>query len=130
MGLRFVAGRPVRAVPIAFLAWCSAQRAAQGCTALLVIWDHAAWPRRQAVRHWMRQPNQQGKRGAVGVRFVVCHLPSTSPGLNPIAPKWLHGQRAVSEPDRLLSADAREAWVYAYYSGQHEAQRVMPKKAA
>src|SRR3954468_6741234 len=36
MGLRFVAGRPVSAGTIALLAWCSAQLAAQGFTALLL----------------------------------------------------------------------------------------------
>src|SRR4051812_27156818 len=43
MWLRFVAGRPVRAVTIEFLAWCSAQRVAQGFTAFLLIWDNASW---------------------------------------------------------------------------------------
>jgi hypothetical protein len=38
-------------------------------------------------------------------------LPSKSPWLNPIEPKWVHGKRAVSEPDRLLSADELEARV-------------------
>ena len=47
---RFVTRRPVSAVTIDFLAWCSAQLAAQGCTALLLIWDNAFWHRSQAVR--------------------------------------------------------------------------------
>ncbi len=66
MRLRFVAGRPVSAVTIAFLAWCSARLAAQGFTALLLIWDNASWHRSQAVRHWMREHNQQVKQGAGG----------------------------------------------------------------
>ena len=111
MWLRFVTGRPVRAVTIAFLAWCSAPLAAQGFTALLLIWDNAAWHRSQAVRYWIRQHNQRVKQGAEGVRIVVCHLPSKSPWLNPIEPKWVHGKRAVSEPDRLLSAAELEARV-------------------
>jgi transposase len=130
MWLRLVAGRPVSAVTIAFLAWCSAQLAAQGFTALLLIWDNASWHRSQAVRHWLRQHNQQGKRGAVGVRFVVCQLPSKSPWLNPIEPKWVHGKRAVSEADRLLSADELEARVYTYYGCACEPHLVMPKKVA
>jgi DDE superfamily endonuclease len=76
MWLRFVTGRPVSAVTIDFLAWCSARAAAHGFTALLVIWDNASWHR------------QQVKQGAVGARLVVCPLPSKSPWLNPIAPKW------------------------------------------
>ena len=130
MWLRFVTGRPVSAVTIAFLAWCSAQLAAQGFTALLLIWDNAAWPRSQAVRHWIRQHNQRVKQGAEGVRIVVCHLPSKSPWLNPIEPKWVHGKRAVSEPDRLLSAAELEARVYAYYGCECEPHLVMPKKVA
>jgi hypothetical protein len=130
MWLRFVAGRPVSAVTIDFLAWCSAQLAAQGFTALLLIWDNASWHRSHAVRRWIRHHNQQVKRGAAGVRLVVCHLPSKSPWLNPIEPKWVHGKRAVAEPDRLLSADELEARVYAYYRCQHEAHLVMPKKVA
>jgi transposase len=130
MWLRFVAGRPVRAVTIDFLAWCSAQLAAQGFTALLLIWDNASWHRSQVVRRWIRRHNQQVKRGAVGVRLVICHLPSRSPWLNPIEPKWVHGQRAVSEADRLLRADELEARVYADYGCQREAHLVMPKKVA
>jgi DDE superfamily endonuclease len=130
MWLRFVAGRPVSAVTIAFLAWCSAQLAAQSFTAWLLIWDNASWHRSQAVRHWLRQHNQQGKRGAEGVRIVVCPLPSKSPWLNPIEPKWVHGKRAVADPDRLLSAAELEARVYAYYGCEGEAHLVMPKKVA
>ena len=130
MWLRFVTGRPVSAVTIDFLAWCAAQLAAQGFTALLLIWDNASWHRSRAVQHWIRHHNQQVKRGAAGVRIVICHLPSKSPWLNPIEPKWVHGKRAVSEPGRLLSAAELEARVYAYYSWEHEAHLVMPKKVA
>jgi len=130
MWLRFVAGRPVSAVTIEFLAWCSAQLAAQGFTALLLIWDNASWHRSHAVRRWLRQHNQHVKQGTVGVRLVVCPLPSKSPWLNPIEPKWVHGKRAVSEADRLLSADELEARVCAYYRCEREAHLVMPKKVA
>lgn len=130
MWLRFVAGRPVSAVTIDFLAWCSAQLAARGFTALLLIWDNASWHRSHAVRDWLRQHNQHVKQGAVGVRLVVCQLPSKSPWLNPIEPKWVHGKRAVSEADQLLRADELEARVYAYYGCEREAHLVMPNKVA
>jgi DDE superfamily endonuclease len=130
MWRRFVTGRPVRAVTIAFVAWGGAQLAAQGFTAWLLIWDNASWHRSQAVRHWIRPHNQQVKRGAGGVRVVVCPLPRTSPWLHPIEPQWVQGKRAVSEPDRLLSADELEARVYAYYGCEGEAHLVMPKKVA
>jgi DDE superfamily endonuclease len=130
MWLRFVAGRPVSAVTIDFLAWCSAQLVAQGFAALLLIWDNASWHRSHAVRHWIRQHNQPGKQGAEGVRIVVCPLPSKSPWLNPIEPKWVPGKRAVSEPDRLLSAAELEARVYAYYECEREEHLIMPKQVA
>jgi hypothetical protein len=130
MWLQFVAGRPVTVVTIDFWAWCSAQLAAQGFTALLLVWDNAPWPRSQAVRRWICRHNQQVKRGAVGVRRVICHWPSRSPWLHPIEPKWVHGKRAVSEADRLLRADALEARVYAFYGCPREAHLVRPKKVA
>lgn len=97
---------------------------------MLLIWDHASWHRRQAVRQWIRRHKQHVNQGALGVRLVVCPLPSQSPWRNPIAPKWVHGKRAVSEPDRLLNADELEARVYAYDGGQQEAHLMMPKKVA
>jgi transposase len=130
MWLRFVTGRPVSAVTIDFLTWCSARLAAQGFTALVLIWDNASWHRSHAVRRWLRQHNRQVKRGAIGVRMVVCQLPSKSPWLNPIEPKWVHGKRAVSEPDRLLSAAELEARVCTYYQCEDEEHLVMPKKVA
>jgi transposase len=130
MWLRFVTGRPVSAVTIAFLAWCSARLVAHGFTALLLIWDNASWHRSHAVRHWIRQHNRPVKRSAVGGRLVVCPLPSKSPWLNPIEPKWVHGKRAVAEPDRLLSAAELEARVYTDYDCEREEHLVMPKKVA
>jgi hypothetical protein len=61
MLLRFVAGRPVSAVTIDFLAWCSERLAEQAITALCLIWDHASWHKSQAVRTWLRQHNQRVK---------------------------------------------------------------------
>ena len=40
-------------------------------------------------------------RAAAG-RLVLLYLPTYSPWLNPIEPKWLHGKRNVAEPDRVL----------------------------
>jgi hypothetical protein len=130
MLLRFVQGRPVSAVTIEFLAWCSTRLAEQGVMALLLIWDNASWHKSQAVRTWIRTHNQQVKQMGQGVRIVACRLPAKSPWLNPIEPKWVHGKRAVSEPDRLLRAHELEARVYAYYDCAREAHLVMPKKVA
>ncbi len=115
MLLRFVDGRPVSAVTIDFLNACSTQIAKQGSTALVLIWDTASWLKSQAVRTWIRSHNQTVKETGQGVRILPCLLPSKSPWLNPIEPRWVHGKRNVSEADRILSADELEARVCAYY---------------
>jgi transposase len=130
MWRRFVTGRPVSVVTIDLLRWCSARMAAQGFTALVLIWDHASWHRSHAVRRWIRLHNQQVKRGASGVRLVGCPRPSTRPWLNPIEPTWVHGKRAVSEADRLLNAGELAARVCADDRCECEAHVVMPKKVA
>ncbi len=43
MLLRFVRGRPVSQVTEDFLAWACTRLAAEGKTALLLVWDNAAW---------------------------------------------------------------------------------------
>ncbi len=113
MLLRFGAGRPVSAVTIDFLAWCSARLATQGITGLLLIWDNATWHTSQAVRRWLRTHNRTVKETGQGVRIVSCLLPAKSPWLNPIEPQWMQGKRAISEADRTLSADELEARAYA-----------------
>jgi transposase len=128
--LRFVEGRPMSAVTTAFLAWCSERLAAQGVTALVLLWDNASWHISQEVRTWVRAHNHGVKRTGQGVRIVPCRLPTKSPWLNPIEPKWIHGKRAVMEPDRRLSAAELEARVYAYYGCAPEAHLLMPKKVA
>ena len=62
MLLRFAEGRPVSAVITDFLAWCSHQLAAQGVTALLLIWANASWPQSPAVRTWLLIHHQQVKQ--------------------------------------------------------------------
>jgi transposase len=130
MLLRFVTGRPVSAVTTTFLAWCCERLASQGVTAWVLIWDNASWHKSQAVRVWIRTHNRGVKATGHGVRIVAFRLPSKSPWLNPIEPKWVHGKRAVAEADRLLSADELEARVYAYYGCQREVHLIMPKKVA
>ena len=43
MLLRFVDGRPVSQVTCDYLAWLAEKMAAQGKTALVLIWDNASW---------------------------------------------------------------------------------------
>ena len=80
------------------------------------------------MRSWLREHNRTVKTTGKGVRIVGCLLPSKSPWLNPIEPKWVHGKRAVSEPERLLSAEELEGRVCAYYGCSPEAHLLMPQK--
>lgn len=104
MSLRFVTGRPVSDLTTQFLDWCCAQLQAQGKTAWLLIWDNASWHKSLIVRTWIREHNHQVKQEGKGVRILPFLLPTKSPWLNPIEAKWVHGKRAVVEPNALLSA--------------------------
>jgi transposase len=88
-----------------YLAWCCARLRAAGKEALLLVWDNAPWHVSRAVRAWIRDHNRRVKRAGMGVRIIPCYLPSKSPWLNPLEPKWGHGKRRVIEPARLLTAD-------------------------
>jgi transposase len=115
--LRFVDGHPVSELTIQFLAWGSTKLAAEGKKAWWLIWDNAPWHVSKSVRHWVRSHNQQIKTGQQrGVRIVLCFLPSKSPWLNPIEPKWVHGKRRVLEAKRLLTADELERRVCATFN--------------
>src|SRR5207248_7058430 len=130
MWLRFVTGRPVSAITTQFLDWCCQGLLKQGKTHWLLIWDNASWHKSQAVRTWIRQHNLQVKQTGKGVRILPFLLPTQSPWLNPIEPKWVHGKRNVAEADRILSADELEARVCAYYRCPREPHLVMPEKVA
>jgi hypothetical protein len=129
MLLRFVDGRPVSAVTIDFLQRCCQALARQRVKVWALIWDNASWHISRAVRTWIRQHNRQVKRTRKGVRILACYLPSKSPWLNPIEPKWLHGKRAIVEPARLLSADELADRVCAHFGCTHEPHLLAPEKA-
>ena len=128
--LRCAQGQPVSALTIQFLTWCRERLAAHGKHALLLVWDNASWHKSQIVRTWIRQHNRQVKAGGPGVRIVPCLLPSKSPWLNPIEPKWVHGKRAVLAPARMLTAQELADRVCAYYGCPHDAHLSIPEKAA
>lgn len=130
MLLRFVTDRPVSAATTDFLAWCSQRLATQGISALVLMWDNASWHTSQHVQQWLRAHNRAVKRTSQGVRFIACRLPSKSPWLNPIEPKWVHGKRAISELTRLLTADELEQRVCLYYGCHREAHLSMPEKVS
>ncbi len=125
MLLRFVDGRPISGMTTHFLDWCSEQLAAQGKTALLLVWDNASWHLSKQVRGWIKEHNRAVKGGEAAVRIIVCPLPSKSPWLNPIEPKWMHGKRWIVEPARLLTADEIAARVCASFGCVHEPHLAM-----
>lgn len=114
MLLRFVDGRPVSPVTTQFLEWLVGRLAQEGKSALLLIWDNARWHTSQEVRAWIKSHNRQVK-AAGGCRLLTCRLPSKSPWLNNIEPKWVHGKRNIVEPDRRLSAQETKQRLCAYY---------------
>jgi hypothetical protein len=103
MMLRFVQGRPVSQVTEEFLDWACQRLAKEGKRALLLVWDNASWHSSQRVRAWIKGHNRRAKSEG-GVRIVSCPLPVKAPWLNRIEPKWVHGKRAIVEPDRPLTA--------------------------
>jgi transposase len=114
MLLRFVEGRPVSGLTCQFLAWACQRLEAAGSKVLLLIWDNAAWHKSAEMRTWLRAYNRQAKaRG--GLRLLIFQLPSRSPWLNAIEPKWVHGKRAVVEPERVLSAEELTERICRYY---------------
>lgn len=126
---RFVDGRPVSLLTIAFLDWGCQRLAARGMTLLVLIWDNAAWHVSKAVRTWLRDHNQQVHREGGG-RIVPCFLPTKSPWLNPIEPTWVHGKRRIAEPARLLTAQELESRVCAAFACSLDEHLVMLQEVA
>jgi hypothetical protein len=118
MMVRFVTGRPVSQVTEDYLAWVCERLRAEGKKALLLVWDNAAWHVSKRVRDWIKGHNRKAKAEG-GVRIVACFLPTKSPWLNPIEPKWAHGKEAIVEPERLLAASEVRTRVCDYYDCEH-----------
>ena len=127
--LRFVDGRPVSAITIQFLTWCCERLAARGRTTLVLIWDNASWHVSGPVRTWLRAHNQRVHRKG-GVRIVPCWLPTKSPWLNPIEPKWGHAKRRVVAPGRRLTARELEERVCATLDCPLTAHLALPKEVS
>jgi len=85
---------------------------------------------RLRVRTWIREHNQLVKQEGKGVRILPCFLPKQSPWLNPIEPKWVHGKRAVVEPEGLLSANQLAERICAYFHCRLEPHLAIPEKVA
>lgn len=128
--LRFLDGRPMSAATTAYLDWCCTQAAAAGKRVLLLVWDNAMWHVSHAVRRWVGQHNRAVKQRGHGVRLLLCRLPTKSPWLNPIEPKWVHGKRAIVEPTRSLTNAEIEERVCAYYHVDRLPRLAMPQQVA
>jgi transposase len=132
MHLRFVSGRPVSQVTTDFLEWLCKQVQAQGKRVLVLIWDNASWHVSKHVKTWLREHNQtvlqEAHTGKTGVRIIPCWLPTKSPWLNSIEPKWVHGKRAIVEPTRLLTAQEVRQRVCDYF-GCEQADLLIQKPA-
>ena len=83
----------------------------------------------EVVAACSRLVNQHVKRTGCGVRILAFRLPTKSPWLNPIEPKWVHGKRAIVEPARLLTAEEVEERVCAYF-GCHPQEHLIAHQAA
>jgi hypothetical protein len=114
MLLRLVTGRPVSPVTCDSLAWVAARLGPDGTKALRLIWDHASWHRSNVVRTWLNAHHKRVTR-AGSCRLIVCPLPRKRPWLNPSAPRWVHGKRAILEPICLLTAQELIERVCTYY---------------
>ncbi|WP_201382872.1 transposase [Ktedonobacter sp. SOSP1-52] len=130
MWLRFVTGRPVSDITIQFLDWCCQHLATQGKRHWLLIWDNASWHVSKMVRTWIREHNLMVKQSQEGVRILPFLLPTQSPWLNPIEPKWVHGKRNVIELDGLLSARQLASRVCAYYGCAYEPHLTLSEKVS
>ena len=128
--LRFVTGRPVSAITTQFLEWCCERLLKQGKTSWLLIWDNASWHKSQAVRTWIRTHNREVKQTGKGVRILPCLLPTQSPWLNPIEPKWVHAKRNVVELDGLLPARQLAERICAYFGCSYEPHLVISEQVA
>jgi transposase len=99
--------------------WLCEQVQAQGKSVLVLIWDNASWHVSKQVRTWLREHNhtvpQDAQTGKAGVRIIPCWLPTKSPWLNNIEPKWVHGKRAIVELARLLTAKELKQRVCDYF---------------
>lgn len=115
MWLRFVTGQVNGKTTLAYLAWLAESLASTGHTHLLLIWD---WHKSKMVKQGLKAHNQatrlERKTGKVALTLVPCWLLAQSPCDSPIEPKWLHGKRAVVEPERKLPVAELTERVCAY----------------
>lgn len=99
----------------AFLECVCQQLERQGKQVLALIWDNATWHRSRQVQRWIKTHNLELKRSGKGEELLVCRLPVKSPWLNAIEPKWVHGKRAIVEPNCKLTAQELKTRICQYF---------------
>ena len=82
---------------------------------VVILWDNATWHKSKIVRHWIHAYNQQAKREG-DVRLIVFRLPTKSPWLNPMEPRWVHAKRHVCEPAAALTAEELRRRLYSHFA--------------
>ena len=113
MLLRFVEGRPVSQVTEDFLGWLCERFAAEGKRVFVLVWDNASWHVSKRVRH--RSGAQPAREAGGRLQNPGLWPAGQGAGLNPIEPKWLHGKRAIVEPDRKLTGAEIKQRVHEHY---------------
>lgn len=114
MLIRFAADRLVSSVTTQFLEWVLEELTGKGKRVWVLVWDNASWHISAEVKTWIKGHNARARQEG-GVRLLSCELPVKSPWLNPIEPMWLHGKRAICEPDGELTARDVMERVCAHY---------------
>ena len=84
---------------------------------LVIIWDNASWHKSKDIRRWIRAYNHAAKR-CDEPRLIVHGLPTKSPWLNPIEPRWRHAKRAVCQPEGDLTATELRKRLCHYFETQ------------
>jgi hypothetical protein len=82
------------------------------------------------VREWITTQNRQVKDRGRGVRIVPSLLPTRSPWLNAIEPKWIHSKRKVVESERVLGAYELAERVCGLFGCDHEEHLSIPQEVA
>jgi hypothetical protein len=118
--------------PTQLLGYCCERLEARGKEALLLIWDNASSGIRAQSSEAGSQPitGKPTTEGGCGVRIVPCLLPTKSPWLNAIEPKWIDAKRKVVEPERLLGAYELADRVCGAFGCIHEPHLSIPQEVA
>jgi transposase len=112
--LYFCDGQPQSSQTLAFLPGLLNIARQEDKKVMVLIWDNATWHKSQKVRRWVREYNRQAKRTSE-VRLLVFRLPTKSPWLNSIEPRWIHAKRKVCEPDGELTPDELKRRLAAHF---------------